>query len=133
MINRDLKQLINQYCPQKTKIDSKDSISRDLNITAQDGINLIQAYSVLFDIDISNFDSEKYFPTNKLDKTKTAQNLTIEDLINGIKAGKLDDDIIGVIDNDPNMPLKFTIKNTILGIIFIIITSTILGLIALYL
>lgn len=128
-----LKSLIRQYSPSNSRIHNKTSIAGDLNIQGQKGIDFIQAYSSQFNVDVSAFEINKYLPqSEELIDAKDLTKLTFEDLIKGIKMGELNEEVIVFEDNDPNLPLKFTTKNIILGAIFVIVVSTILSLIAIY-
>ena len=110
------------------------SISRDLNIKDEAAFDFIQAYSEQFNIDISSFDFTKYFPSaDSQDHRNTRTDLTVGDLIRGIKAGELNDDIIAFEENDPNVPPKLTIKKIILGAILVLVVAAILTVIAIWL
>lgn len=132
--NKDLDQFILQYSGYSNTIYDNTSISRDLNIKSEAAFDFIQAYSEQFNIDISSFDFVKYFPSsdsqNLLSNTRT--DLTVGDLIRGIRAGELNDDIIAFEENDPNLPPKLTIKKIILGAILVLIVAAILTVIAIW-
>lgn len=131
--NELLKSLIRQYSPSNDKIHDKTSITRDLNIQEQKAIDFIEAYSSKFNVDISAFEFDKYFSeAEELANNQTHKELTFADLTRAIKVGELNDNVIGFEENDPNLPLKFTLKNIILGTIFVLVVSAILGLIAIY-
>lgn len=132
--NKDLDQFILQYSGYSNTIYDNTSISRDLNIKNEAAFDFIQAYSEHFNIDISSFDFAKYFPSaDSQDHRNTRTDLTVGDLIRGIKAGELNDDIIAFEENDPNLPPKLTIKKIILGAILVLVVAAILTVIAIWL
>ncbi len=133
--NKDLEQLILQHSSYNDKIYDNTSISRDLNIKNGVAFDFVQAYSEQFNVDISTFDFIKYFPSTDEQNPHhhTRSELTVGDLIRGIKVGELNDDVITFDENDPNLPPKLTTKNIILGTILVLVVSIILGIIAIWL
>ena len=133
--NKDLDQLILQYSGYSNRLYDNTSISRDLKIKNEVAFDFIQAYSEQFNVDISSFDFSKYFPsTDSQDHPGNIRaDLTVGDLICGIKVGELNDDVIIFEENDPNLPPKLTTRKIILGAILVLVVSAILGIIAIWL
>jgi acyl carrier protein len=75
----------------KMQIDSNTTIEDDLGVTGDEAIELIQKIAKEFSIDISEFEYEKYFhPEPGIFRTfGTIKPLTIQNLEDGIKTGKL--------------------------------------------
>nr|WP_294948492.1 DUF1493 family protein [uncultured Mucilaginibacter sp.] len=72
-------------------------IEDDLGTTGSEASDLIQKYSRLFGVDITNFVFEKYFyhePNWLFDDSKSRLPITIGNLYTGITQGKLDDSVI---------------------------------------
>ena len=128
--NKKLELLIRKYSSHNNPIYGNTSIYRDLNIESDMAFDFIGAYSKQFNVDISNFNFTSYFPSNEY-KEKRIE-LTVEDLIHGITAGELSDDIIAFDENDPNLPLKFTPAKIIIGIVFVFVVAAILSIVAIY-
>lgn len=132
--NKELQQLIQKYSSYNNRIYDNTSISRDLNIQDQLAFDFIQSYSKQFDVDISDFNFLKYFPSiDDPSFPHTRTELTFGDLILGIKVGELNDQVIAFEENDINLPPRFTVKRILLGIILVLAVSTILSIIALWL
>lgn len=80
-------------------------IEDDLKITGDDAVEFIIAYGKRFNVDISNFKTDKYFDYegDKLfliisrllfSRKRRDKSLTIEDLEKGIQSGRLDEEVI---------------------------------------
>lgn len=74
-------------------------IENELNIYGDDAVELILEYAKLFDVDVSKFMLSDYFADEGLDlfsifRKKKKKILTIGDLIKGIKAGKLNEEVL---------------------------------------
>lgn len=135
MENKRLEQLIIKYSSYDHKIYDNTSIVRDLDIKNEHAKAFIEEFAEAFGVDISNFNSSKYFSfdDNKSSTANTLTELTVADLQRAIFTGELDDDIISFDENDLNLPPQFTAKNIILGILLVIIVSTLLGFVAIFL
>lgn len=133
--NKNLKQFIQQYSGYYDMIYDNTSIFRDLNMHNEIAFDFIKTYSEQFEVDISSFDFFKYFPKTEghglLNSTRI--DLTVGDLVRGIEVGELNDSIITFEENDLNLPPKLTTKKIILGAILVLIVSTILSIIAIWL
>ncbi|PXV59328.1 uncharacterized protein DUF1493 [Dysgonomonas alginatilytica] len=132
MGNKDLEQLILKYSSYDQKIYDNTSIVRDLNIESEHAKAFIEAFSEKFDVDISTFNFLNYFPLeNDLShKNYKHTELTIADLERAILVGELSDDVVNFEENDPNLPPKLTTKNIILGIVLVLVVSSLLGIVA---
>lgn len=131
MGNKTLEQLILKYSSYDQKIYDNTSVIRDLNIDHRQAKAFINAFAKEFDVDISTFNLTKYFPIeNDPGNPHKRTELTVADLKRAILAGELNDDIIFFDENDPNLPPKFTVKNIALGILLVLVVSTLLGIIA---
>lgn len=129
--NTLLKQLILQHSVYNNKIYDNTSILRDLKIESETAVGFIKAYSKEFDVDISSFNFTKYFPLDNKDANKKNPfDLTVGDLIRGIRVGELNDNIITFEENDPNLPPKLTARKIIFGIILVLAVTAILSIIA---
>lgn len=77
-------------------IDECTQIEKDLGVTGDDAEELIQEFSKVFNVDLSNFLFSQYFndEPHLFYNGKDKKPLTIGHLEKAIAAGKLDDDII---------------------------------------
>lgn len=81
-------------------IEENTEIEKDLDISGDDALELIIAYASSFNVDVSNFKAGDYFKAEGLElfcflrKRQKRKALTIGDLIKGIEAGRLDDEIL---------------------------------------
>lgn len=134
MGNKNLEQLILKYSSYDQKIYDNTSITRDLNIQNEQAKAFIEAFAKEFNVDISTFDFPKYFPLEDKLSSKICKRseLTIEDLERAILVGELNDDVITFEEDDPNLPIKFTTKNIVLGVLLVLIVSALLGVIAIF-
>lgn len=94
-----------KYGPNET-IDENSRIEEDLGITGDEAWEFLIEYGKSFNVDVSNFMAADYFKAEgfdfitpileflKLKKKIIKKTLTINDLIKGIIAGKLDEDVI---------------------------------------
>lgn len=75
------------------------ALKQDLDITGDDAVEFIIDYSSHFNVDVSGFKATDYFDGEGMDilqffnKNKKKE-LTIGDLVAGIKAGRLDEEVI---------------------------------------
>lgn len=90
----------------RNRLRLQDSFSHDYGVDGDDAVELIQAYSALFDVSVDSFELDKYFGPEQaasplrlfvwayywmFDKSKlpTMPRFTVKDLLDGIEAGKL--------------------------------------------
>lgn len=85
----------------KTKIHSNDNLFHDLGVDGDDAIELIQDYSKKFNVSLDDFRIDKYFGSEGSSlihfivelitkkSQKSMPRLTVEDLIEGVKSGRL--------------------------------------------
>jgi len=87
------------------KLTSNIEIEKDLKINGDDAVEFIIAFGKEFGVDVSKFKAADYFDSEGLDiigwltnlfkeKISSKKTLTIGDLVAGIKAGRLDDEVI---------------------------------------
>ncbi len=82
------------------KISKETEVEKDLGVTGDDAIDFIEDYSSIFNVDVSNFDFNKYFHSEGIDfkwflgrsnkDPYKREKLTLEDLANAIDKGKLE-------------------------------------------
>jgi acyl carrier protein len=104
-----IRKFVSEYSGVKdTSILMTSELENDLKIYGDDSIDLINAYSKKFNVDISNFkfrdfiapEGDTLLPliansiSSRLEKKKR-YDLKILDLVNGVNYGKLDQTIIG--------------------------------------
>lgn len=87
-------------------VDENSRIEEDLGITGDEAWEFLIEYGKTFNVDVSNFMAADYFKAEgfdfitpileflKLKKKSMKKTLTIDDLIKGVIAGKLDKDVI---------------------------------------
>lgn len=80
-------------------ISEDTEIENDLGFTGDDGEELICKFAKIYNVGITNFYFTKYFYPESMTSyhfnAVKVKVLKVRDLLNAIKAGKLDDDIIG--------------------------------------
>lgn len=78
-------------------ISEDTEIERDLGVTGEDAEELIFKFAKLYKVDITKFYFTKYFYPEPMTSyhPNNVKVLKVRDLLNAIKARKLDDDIIG--------------------------------------
>ncbi|HEV7229844.1 MAG TPA: DUF1493 family protein [Bacteroidia bacterium] len=91
---------------EERRINSKDPLTKetrietDLDITGTDAIQLILEYGKHFNVNVSEFLAAEYFeaegsfPWFNFNKKRNKKTLTISHLEKGIRAGRLDEEII---------------------------------------
>jgi acyl carrier protein len=77
-------------------IERETLIEYDLGVTGEDAAELIQAFSIQYKVDISNFLFTNYFNEEPfvLLKCKSVKSFTVGHLEKGILAGRLDEEVI---------------------------------------
>lgn len=94
-------------------ISESSKLEEDLGITGDEACDFLIKYGKAFKVDISNFSVDGYFKPEgysfldtiledmKLKKKYIKKDFTVGDLIKGIQAGKLDNDILNTsCDNE---------------------------------
>ncbi|SEN89366.1 Protein of unknown function [Chitinophaga rupis] len=78
-------------------ISEDTEIESDLGVTGDDGEELICKFAKIYNVDITNFYFTKYFYPESMTSyhSNDVKVLKVRDLLNAVKAGKLNDDIIG--------------------------------------
>lgn len=120
MVNSELAIFIKQHTATKERLSESTRLVEDLHLDEEQAIILINDFAEKFEIDTSGFDFQMSI------------NLTLGNLERAIATGYLNDSIISIDDKDPNMPLEFTVKNSIIGIIIGIIAALLLCYVAFY-
>lgn len=129
MSNESLEEFIFRYSKgqpfnEETKIES------ELLIKGQDAIIFINEYSREFNVDISDFDLDKYF--NSINNTLSESYLTVGDLEKASFVGELNDKVINSNEYIESFRPRFSTKNIILGSITIIGITILLCFVAIY-
>nr|WP_297169230.1 DUF1493 family protein [uncultured Dysgonomonas sp.] len=96
--------MINKYGDLGT-LDKNTQLEEDLKITGDEAVEFLIEYGAYFNVDVSNFRAADYFHDEgstffSLFKRKDKKILIIGDLIAGIEAGRLDEEIIDAAKNN---------------------------------
>ena len=96
-------------------IDENTIVEDDLKITGDEAVDFLIKYGKFFNVDVSNFYADKYFKGEGEDwdiisriledfgwskKTETRKIFTVGDMIKGIKAGKLNEEVLAKGNTD---------------------------------
>ncbi len=102
MNNREkLFELVKTYLSRSSSFSENSDIQYDLGIYGDDALDLLKEYSQFFEVDISNFDFNKYFNSEgglffpKFErilsrKGSKLKSISVKDLLGGIESGVLD-------------------------------------------
>jgi acyl carrier protein len=77
-------------------ITEQTSLENDLGVTGADALEFIVAYGTFFNVDVSNFMAADYFNAEgeSLFFRAKMKSFTVGHLLNGILAGRLDEEVI---------------------------------------
>ena len=92
------------YIPESELINEKSKLEEDIGITGDEAAEFIIAYGKKFEVNVSNLPMSDYFKAEGSDfldffglkKKKIKKFLTVGDLVKGIKAGILNEEVIGM-------------------------------------
>ncbi len=96
----DLLKLINDYSPIRCQGRDEERLYHDLRISGDDAADFLDKYSILFNVNIGNFQFSDYFPHEgaslvanlmglHIAPGQPYKDLTIADLLTGIQYGRL--------------------------------------------
>ena len=92
------------YIPESESINKESKLEEDIGITGDEAWEFFNAFSKKYNVDISNFLMYDYFKAEGSDfleffglkKKKVKKFLTVSNLVQGIKAGILNEEVINL-------------------------------------